>query len=236
MLSFGFKITGSGKSTFLRLSHFWNNSYHRIVSIFQGNTLFENIFAGMAIWILIQSILGYSEFYKVTDSVPPRVALLLIPPLMMTITLFATKKGRTFIDGLDIRILTLFHVIRIPVEVILYWLFLHKAVPELMTFEGRNFDILSGISAPVIYYLVFVKMKLNRSALLIWNFICLALLLNIVFNAILSVPGTFQRFAFDQPNVAILVFPFIFLPSVLVPLVLFSHLASIRLVLLGKNQ
>jgi len=212
------------------------------ITVFIGLFLFfrathysKTFFAGMAFWLLIQSILGYSEFYKVTDSVPPRVALLLIPPLMMTITLFATKKGRTFIDGLDIKILTLFHVIRIPVEVILYWLFLHKAVPELMTFEGRNFDILSGISAPVIYYLVFVKMKLNRSALLIWNFVCLALLLNIVFNAILSVPGAFQRFAFDQPNVAILAFPFIFLPSVLVPLVLFSHLASIRLVLLGKN-
>jgi len=78
-------------------------------------------------------------------------------------------------------------------------------------------------------------MKLNRYALLIWNFICLALLLNIVFNAILSVPGVFQKFAFDQPNLAILAFPFALLPSVLVPLVLFSHLASIRLILLGKN-
>ena len=189
----------------------------------------------ISLWIVIQTVTSVSGFYTITDSVPPRVALLLIPPLIMTIILFSTRRGKVFIDRLDIRTLTLFHIIRIPVEITLFWLFLHKAVPGLMTFEGRNFDILSGISAPIVYYLVFINMKLNRYALLIWNFICLALLLNIVFNAILSVPGVFQKFAFDQPNLAILAFPFALLPSVLVPLVLFSHLASIRLILLGKN-
>jgi len=212
------------------------------ITVFVGVFLFfkaahySKIFlALLVIWIVFQSVISILDFYATTDSTPPRVALLLIPPLAMTITLFSIRRGKVFIDGLDIRTLTLFHVIRIPVEVTLYWLFLHKAVPELMTFEGRNFDILSGISAPVIYYLVFVKMKLSKSALLIWNFICLALLLNIVFNALLSIPGMFQKFAFDQPNIAVLAFPFVFLPSVLVPLVLFSHLAAIRLVLQDEN-
>ena len=212
------------------------------ITVFVGVFLFfkaahySKIFlALLVIWIVFQSVISISDFYATTDSTPPRVALLLIPPLAITIILFSVRRGKVFIDGLDIRTLTLFHVIRIPVEVTLYWLFLHKAVPELMTFEGRNFDILSGISAPVIYYLVFVKMKLSKSALLIWNFICLALLLNIVFNALLSIPGMFQKFAFDQPNIAVLAFPFVFLPSVLVPMVLFSHLAAIRLVLQDEN-
>jgi hypothetical protein len=38
----------------------------------------------------------------------------------------------------------------------------------------------------------------------------------------------FQQFAFDQPNIAVLYFPFIWLPSCVVPLVLLSHLAAIR--------
>ncbi|MCZ4501165.1 MAG: hypothetical protein JWQ74_3722, partial [Marmoricola sp.] len=83
------------------------------------------------------------------------------------IVFFSTKKGQAFIDGLDIRTLTLFHIIRLPVELTLFWLFMHKGVPELMTFEGRNFDILSGITAPVMYYFVFVKMKLSKTMLLI---------------------------------------------------------------------
>ena len=97
-----------------------------------------------------------------------------------------------------------------------------------MTFEGRNFDIISGITAPIIYYFFFVKNSWRKSLLLAWNFICLALLLNIVITAVLSVPTAFQQFAFDQPNIAILYFPFNLLPAVVVPLVLLSHLAAIR--------
>jgi len=187
------------------------------------------------IWIIFQTVVSLTGFYKIANTIPPRFALLIMPPLIMTIVRFNTKRGKHFIDNLDIKVLTLFNIIRIPVELVLYWLFIHKEIPELMTFEGRNFDIFSGISSPIIYYFGFVKKKLNKSILLVWNFICLALLLNIAFNAILSLPSAFQQFAFDQPNIAILQFPFVFLPSVLVPLVLFSHLASIRQLLFNKN-
>jgi hypothetical protein len=64
--------------------------------------------------------------------------------------------------------------------------------------------------------------------ILVWNFICLALLANIVINALLSTPFPFQQFAFDQPNIAILYFPFNWLPTFIVPVVLFGHLLSIR--------
>ena len=104
-----------------------------------------------------------------------------------------------------------------------------------MTFEGKNFDILSGITAPLIYYFGFVKFKINKTGILIWNFICLSLLINIVFLAVFSAPFPFQKFAFEQPNIALLYFPFIWLPSCVVPLVLLSHLAAIQQ-LLSKKQ
>jgi hypothetical protein len=63
---------------------------------------------------------------------------------------------------------------------------------------------------------------------LLWNLVCLGLLLNIILNAVLSAPVPFQKFAFDQPNIAVLYFPFVWLPSCVVPLVLLSHLAAIR--------
>jgi hypothetical protein len=98
-----------------------------------------------------------------------------------------------------------------------------------MTFTGRNFDIVAGITAPLIYFICFKGDKVkNRSLLLGWNFICLGLLLNIVINAVLSAPFSFQQFAFYQPNIAVLYFPFILLPSFIVMIVLYSHLAAIR--------
>ncbi|MDQ3108956.1 MAG: hypothetical protein M3R17_03585 [Bacteroidota bacterium] len=179
-------------------------------------------------WLLLQSIISLTGFYTVTNTFPPRFLLLIGPPLLFIVFLFATKKGRIFIDSLDIKTLTLLHIVRIPVELVLFWLFLHKAVPQLMTFEGRNFDILSGISAPFIYYFGFVRPKMNRKIILLWNFICLGLLLNIVIHAVLSAPFPFQKFAFDQPNIAVLYFPFVWLPCCIVPLALLSHLISIR--------
>jgi hypothetical protein len=105
-----------------------------------------------------------------------------------------------------------------------------------MTFEGRNFDIISGITAPFIYYFGFIKNKIPQTVLLAWNFICLALLINIVMNAVLSAPFTFQQFAFDQPNIAIFYFPFVWLPCCVVPIVLFSHLATIRQLLVKQTK
>src|SRR4029078_4529517 len=112
---------------------------------------------------------------------------------------------------------------------------MQKLVPSLMTFEGRNLDILSGITAPLVYYFGFVRKQMGRSLILIWNFICLALLLNIVITAILSAPFRFQKLAFDQPNIAILYFPFIWLASFIVPVVLLAHLTAIRKLIKEKK-
>jgi hypothetical protein len=43
-------------------------------------------------------------------------------------------------------------------------------------------------------------------------------------------------FAFDQPNIAVLYFPFNWLPSCIVPLVLLSHLAAIRQLLYDEGE
>lgn len=190
----------------------------------------------LVIWLALQTLVGLTEFYTVTDTVPPRFLLLVGPPVLLILILFFTHRGKEFIDKLDQRYLTLLHIVRIPVEIVLFWLFVHKVIPELMTFEGRNFDILSGITAPLVYYFGFVKKTLNKTILIVWNLVCLGLLLNIVINAILSVPTPFQKFAFDQPNIGVLYFPFNWLPACIVPLVLFSHLAALRQLLSKKNH
>jgi hypothetical protein len=186
-------------------------------------------------WLLLQIFISVSGFYTRINTVPPRFAFLAVPPVVLIAVVFATAKGRRFVDTINLKTLTLLHTIRIFVELTLLMLYLHKLVPQLMTIEGRNFDILSGITAPLVFYFVFVQHKLGRKALLAWNFICLALLLNIVINAVLSIPSLFQKFAFEQPNIAVLYFPFVWLPSCVVPVVLFAHLAAIKQ-LLNKNK
>lgn len=178
--------------------------------------------------LVVQTILGLKGVYQNTSSFPPPLPLLIGPGLIGIIILFLTRRGRKLIDSFDQRWMTWLSVIRVPVEFVLLTLFIYKQVPQVMTFEGRNFDILSGLSAPFIAYFGYTKRKISRPALVLWNFICLGLLLNVVIHAVLAVPGPLQRIAFDQPNVAVLYFPFVWLPGFVVPAVLFTHLVNIR--------
>ena len=179
-------------------------------------------------WIALQSVLGIAGFYNNPLTMTARFPLLFLPALLFIVFQLMAKKGRAFIDNSDLPTLTIIHIIRIPVEIVLFWLFLHKSVPQAMTFHGRNFDIFSGITAPVIYYLGFVKKTISKKIILLWNLICLALLVNVVATALLSLPARFKQFGFEQPNTALGYFPFMLLPAFLVPVVLFSTLASIR--------
>ena len=202
---------------------------------FKSANYSKSLILVVAVWIVMQSVLGLVGFYTNWGSLPPRFPLLIGPPVVAILLMLVLKAGRRFVDSLNIETLTILHVIRIPVEITLYYLLLAKLIPRSMTFEGTNLDIISGITAPLVYYLVFIAKKLNPRFLLIWNFLCLGLLLNVVITAILSAPTPFQQLAFDQPNVGIGYFPFVLLPAVLVPIVLLSHLASIRQLIRRKS-
>jgi len=187
-------------------------------------------------WLILQAALALTGFYQVTQTVPPRFVFLIGPGLLLAVLFLLTKRGRSFTDTLNIQKLTLLHAVRIPVEIVLYFVYTKKFIPLVMTFEGNNYDIISGLTAPIIYYLVFVNKKLNNTTLLVWNFVCLGLLINILVIAVLSAPTPFQQLAFEQPNIGVTFFPFVWLPSVIVPIVLISHLAAIRQLIKSRKK
>jgi hypothetical protein len=179
-------------------------------------------------WMTVQAVLAYQGIHSNFSSFPPRIILLGVgPAIITTILLLVIPKLRAQITKLDTESLTWLHFVRIPVEFGILALFIHKLVPVQMTFEGRNFDIISGATAPIVTWLYFKRKNISKNVLLAWNFICLALLFNIVITSILAAPFPFQKFAFAQPNIGVFYFPFIWLPTVIVPLVLLSHLVSI---------
>ena len=105
----------------------------------------QNLFVSYCFLADISSHLRYRRFLFKTDVVPPRLLLFGVIPAFLTIILYFVFARKNFIEKLPLKILTLLHIIRIPVEIVLFWLFEQKMIPQLMTFEGRNFDILSGI-------------------------------------------------------------------------------------------
>ena len=201
-----------------------------IISVSRNNTIKTTVIVSaiVLIWLSIQYVLAKNNFYFVVNTFPPRLSLLILPPLLMILLLFISVRGRRFIDSLPTSTLTLMHIVRIFIEIILFKLFIYRFVPILMTFEGRNFDILAGLSAPLVFYFGYVKKSISKGFLIAWNIIAMLLLFNVVVIAVFSAPSTFQKLAFLQPNIAIQYFPFVWLPSFVVPLVLFAHLVTLR--------
>ena len=218
-----------GLTTFLTLFLFAKATATPPQYMERPNTIGKT-FLGVTIgWLLLQMLISLTGFYQETSiTTPPRLFLAVAPTLLGIAALFFTEKGQHFIESLDVKALTYLHVVRIPVELTLFWLYQNGQIPEVMTFEGRNFDIFAGITSPFIAYFGFTKKSISPTLILVWNFICLGLLFNIVIHAVLSIQSPMQQMAFDQPNRAILFFPFVWFPSVVVPLVLLAHLVVVK--------
>lgn len=188
----------------------------------------------LPLWLLLTGFLASTEFYRI-DALPPRVVVFAVLPAVLFIVVYFIFFRQSFVNRLSLEMLTLLSFLRLPVELVLHWLYQAGQVPQIMTFEGWNFDILSGISAPIIYWLAFRDGRLNRPLLIGWNIAALCLLTNIVTIAVLSFRGPMQRLAFDQPNVGVTYLPFIWLPAIVVPAVLFAHLAALWRLLLSRH-
>lgn len=117
---------------------------------------------------------------------------------------------------------------RLPLELIFVWLLAKDIMPVQMTFEGRNPDVLVGLTAPIIAYFGYHKKVLPKWVLIVWNLAGLALLINIVTIAILSAPVAFQMFTNLPHNTIVFKVPYHFIPFFLVPLALFGHLFALK--------
>ena len=186
-------------------------------------------------WLVLTAFLSMGGFYAQFDSVPPRITTFgILPPLLLIAGYFIVFGD--FVGRLSLKALTWLNVVRVPVELVLLWLSQNGLVPQEMTFEGRNFDILAGLTAPLVAWLAFRGGKISRPILLVWNVLALASLVNIVTVAVLSFPTPFQRFGLEHPNVGVTYFPFIWLPTIIVPAVLFAHLAALWQLARGRDS
>ncbi len=178
------------------------------------------------VWSLIQSGLAYTNYYQVLGTTVPRFACVLVSVIFLFIYALLPKQIDWAVKNRNSNLSTFLHTIRIPVEIVLFYLFVDKMIPELMTFEGRNFDILVGLSAPIIG-LLSITNKISPKGLLIWNIIGLFFVGFILVNGLLSAELPIQQFGFEQPNRAITFFPYVLLPAVVVPIVMYTHMIDI---------
>jgi len=100
------------------------------------------IFIGLTIWLTIQAVLALNNIYKSdTNTFPPKIILTgILPTILIIIILFATSKGRQFIDSLPLKNLTYLNIVRIPVEIILFWRCLRPRLFVAIFFRSSKKD------------------------------------------------------------------------------------------------
>jgi hypothetical protein len=146
---------------------------------------------------------------------------------MFTIVLALSSTGERVAASVSLASLVGYQVFRVAVELVLHRLYLEDVVPVQMTYAGRNFDILSGLSA-IVLALAMWSGRRPRAIVFLWNLAGLGLLVNIVVIAVVSTPVPFRQFANDPPNLLPSTFPFVWLPTFLVQAALFGHLVVFR--------
>ncbi len=189
---------------------------------------------GLGSWLLLTGALAASGVLNDFSSFPPAIMPLIIVSWLIVISIVASPLGSKIANRSPLAFLVGFQVFRVAVEIVL--LLLHRAgrVPIQMTFEGLNWDILSGISAPLVALMIARKVLPNWGVL-IWNLASLGLLINIVVISILSMPTSLHIFFNGSDNTFIATLPYIWLPTLLVPAALFGHLLVFRHLFAAKR-
>ena len=178
-------------------------------------------------WIALTGALAYLKLLNDFSRTPSPVGWLILFIFVVSTTFALCPFGAAAARATPIPWLIGFQSFRIVVEILLHQGYLAGFVPPQMTWEGRNWDILTGLTAvPVAYFAA--RQTLPRWAAVVWNLGGFALLINIMAVSILSTPSSFRLFQNEPANTFIAQFPYIWLPTVLVPTAWVGHLLLFR--------
>lgn len=186
--------------------------------------IIRSILGGLMAWAIVVSVVSLTGFAGKFQLFPLNIMPMVLIPLVIVLVLVFSNGSKTILYQLNLKVITQLQGFRVFVEIILWLLFIQNQLPVQMTFEGRNFDILAGITS-----LIAARWLLrSRRWMIAWNVVGLALRINIVTVAILSMPTSLRVFENEPANTIVTQFPFIFLPTFLVPLAYILHFLSLR--------
>lgn len=145
----------------------------------------------IAAWLGIAFVAVKSGWMQDYRTMPPPLAWIMLPSVIVVLLLVASEYGRRLVRGLKFTELVGLQIFRLPVELALFGYWKEGRIPVEMTFEGRNFDAFTAVSGLVLALLIKRKAA-GKKVILAWNIVGLLLLLNVVVIAVLSAPGPFH--------------------------------------------
>jgi len=182
---------------------------------------------GLVIWQLYQLAIGASGF--LTDfSLPPRFLFCLVLPAFLFTGIFLTKnRKKDWIMAIPEEWLTYIQSFRILVETLFVYSVTAEVLHPLVTIEGYNFDMLFGASAIVMWLFTYKIKLLQKSLLIVWNYLGIAVLASVIFLFVSSVyfPNIWGETEMMPKDFA--TSPYVLVAGFLMPAAIFIHVLSI---------
>ena len=182
---------------------------------------------GLAVWLGVLAVLAGQGYFLEFQSMPPRLTLAGLLPLVAGLLMLPTHGTRHFLAVTPPERLIYLQSFRIVMEIILWALAVQGRAPKLMTFEGRNIDILVGLTAIPIGWMVVERRAWPVWVAAAWNVVGILILANVVIHAQLALPTPFRAFVTEPSTAFLATFPYIWLVGFLVPFAFWLHAGSL---------
>ncbi len=186
-------------------------------------------------WLLTSALIALNGTLLDFTSTPPKLMLIIIPPVLAIIYISNSNRVTALLQEIPSSWLIYIQSFRVLMEILLWLLFIKNIIPLQMTFEGINYDILTGLSAPLIAYYVLSVNKWQRIVAVLWNYAGLLLVTNIFIAALLSTPSPMRQFFNEPSNTLVAYFPFVWVPAFIVPFAYLMHVLSIKQIVRNYN-
>ena len=182
----------------------------------------------LPLWLLYVGVLSFLGVVADPSQRPPGIVFVVVPAvLFIALALVRGRTGATIAAAVPAGVLIALQTFRVGVELILHDAYANGLAPRMLTYEGANFDILIGLSAPIVGWLL-SRGRLGARWAIAWNVAALCMLANVVARSALTAPGPLQLLPAEVPNLVIGTFPTTFIAGFFAPLAVALHVLSIR--------
>jgi hypothetical protein len=195
---------------------------HRRTLAFTGVAL-----VGIALWMALTWAVASTGVLADFSRRPPPILLMMLAVVTVSVVIAFTRFGHRFVDGLPLWILVVGQAFRLPLEWLMHRAATEGVMPPQMSYSGWNFDVVTGITALPVAFLLARGFRHARAATVVWNVMGSVLLINILTIALLSTPLV-AAFGAERTNTWVAHPPYVWLPTMMVVCAITGHLVIFR--------
>lgn len=197
---------------------------------------FYGILIFLTIYLIYTSILSLLGFLTV-NNLPPRVMLLTTLPFLLFLFIFVYKSTIYWkiLKGISIESLVSIHIFRL---IGIYFLVAtyFKTLPIHFGILAGVGDILAGLGAIYISYIIRKRKLWSKKAIIIWNYFGIIEIFLVVISALITTNFSINDPINVQSVVEITKFPYVWFPSSAPVFIIFLHSAIFQKLKLNNSE